>query len=318
MALSDFTVFSEFMYDTATEVVRQQIELFNAASRGTIQLEASAHLGDYTDTVFYKKISGLVKRRNVNGSGTVASKKLEDLLDTMVKVAAGTPPLEFTKSQFTWLLKSPEEAGVVYGQQLAGDMMQDMLNTAILGGYAAMSQTSDIVYDGTAATMSPTALNNGARKFGDRSNEILAWVCHSKTVHDFYGDNLANVERLFNYGTVNVNADPFGRVFVITDSPSLILDTTVDEYHNLGLVAGAIKVGQNNDFDTNTETKNGDENIIRTIQSEWTYQLGVKGYAWDKANGGASPTDAALGTSTNWDKYASDIKDLPGVIVDTI
>ena len=37
--------------------------------------------------------------------------------------------------------------------------------------------------------------------------------------------------------------------------------------------------------------------------------------AWDKANGSHSPTDAALFTSTNWDKYSTSIKDLAGVIL---
>jgi hypothetical protein len=306
------------MYSTATELLDQQIELFNAASQGTIVLAPAALQGDYGDTAFYKKVSGLVKRRNAYGSGSVASKKLEHLLDTMVKVAAGTPPLEFTKSQFTWIQKSPEEAGVIYGKQLATDMLADMLNTGILGLNAALVGTTNVVYDGSASTMKPTALNSATALFGDRAQEILAWVCHSKPMFDYYGDNLTNTNRLFTYGTVNVTADAFGRPFVISDCTALINTTPdPDQYHSLGLVAGALMVGQNNDFDSNVETKNGDENIIRTIQSEWTYNLGIKGYAWDKTNGGASPTDAALATSTNWDQYATSDKDLAGVLLKT-
>jgi hypothetical protein len=63
----------------------------------------------------------------------------------------------------------------------------------------------------------------------------------------------------------------------------------------------------------NVETRNGDENIRRTQQSEWTYNLSLKGYKWDETNGGASPSDAALGTGTNWDKQATDIKNTAGV-----
>ena len=29
--------------------------------------------------------------------------------------------------------------------------------------------------------------------------------------------------------------------------------------------------------------------------------MGLRGYAWDVANGGQSPTDAAIATGTNWD-----------------
>lgn len=321
MALSDLAVFSEYAYDSMTEVLAQQVELFNAASRGTITLQPAAHQGDYSDRAFYAKVDGLVRRRNAYGSGSVTGKTLAHLVDTMVKVAAGTPPVSLDPGQFKWIQRNPEEAGAALGQQLAVDTLADMLNTGVAAAYAAMAQVTEIVHDGTAGTLTPTALNNGARKFGDRSNAVLAWVLHSSPLHDFYNDNLANAERLFTYGTVNVIADPFGRVFVATDSPSLFtvdgVSAGVDEFHTLGLVADALVINQNNDFTDNFETKNGDENILRTYQAEWTYNVGVKGFAWDKTNGGPSPTDAALATSTNWDRYATSEKDLAGVIVES-
>ncbi len=321
MALSDLAVFSEYAYSAMTEVLAQQVEIFNAASRGTMTLTPSAHQGDYSDKAFYQKISGLVRRRNSYGSGSVASKKLTHLIDTMVKVAASTPPIDLDPGQFKWIQINPEQAGAALGQQLAKDTLADMLNTGVGSTYAALAQTDEIIYNGTAEKLSPIALNNGARLFGDNSSEIIAWILHSSPVHDFYGNNLANVERLFTYGTVNVVADPFGRIFVITDSNSLLEEDGVaagiDKYHTLGLVSDALTVGQNNDFTDNFETSNGDENILRTYQAEWTYQLGIKGYSWDKTNGGASPNDAALILSSNWDKYSTSDKDAAGVIVET-
>lgn len=321
MALSDLAVFSEYAYDAMTEVLAQQVELFNAASRGTITLQQAAHQGDYSDRAFYQKIAGLVRRRNAYGSGAVAGKTLAHLVDTMVKVAAGTPPVSLDPGQFKWIQRNPQEAGAALGQQLAVDTLADMLNTGVAAAYAALSQVAAVTYDGTAGSLSPTALNNGARTFGDRSNQILVWLLHSSPLHDFYNDNLANVERLFTYGTVNVIADPFGRLFVVSDSPSLVtadgVGAGIDEYHTLGLVADSLVIHQNNDFTDNFETKNGDENILRTYQAEWSYNVGVKGFAWDKTNGGASPTDAALATSTNWDKYATDNKDIAGCVVES-
>ena len=140
---------------------------------------------------------------------------------------------------------------------------------------------------------------------------------HSAPMHALYGNNLANGERLFTYGTVNVMRDPFGKLLVMTDCPNLVTVGTPSVYHILGLVPGAVMIDQNNDFTANEESKNGDENIIRTYQAEWSYNVGVKGFSWDKGNGGKSPTDAALFTSTNWDKYATDNKDLAGVVVET-
>jgi hypothetical protein len=319
MALSDFAVFSEWAYETMTETVAQEVDKFNAASGGTITLVTAPITGDYSDTAFYKKINGLVRRRNPYGTGAITNKVLEHLTDTMVKVAAGAGPVDIKPSMFRWIQKNPEEAGVVLGEQLAGDMLADMLNTAVLGGYAAMVQNTDILYDATGDTpdtLTYSAMNKAEAKMGDRSQDIAAWVTHSLPFHNLIGGNLANAERLFTYETVSVLADYKGRPFIITDSPSLI-DTTPnpDTYHLLGLVPNALSVEQNADYDSNVENSNGDENIERTWQAEWSYNLGVKGYAWDKTNGGKAPTDAAIATSTNWDKYASSDKDGPGVIL---
>lgn len=317
MALSDLAVFSEYVYSSLSEVIAQQVELFNAASGGAIVLRQAANEGDYSDIALWAKVAGLVRRRNAYGSGAVASKELEHLLDTMVKVAAGTPPVNMPPSMFTWIQRNQEEGGAVIGQQLAGDMLGDMLNTAIMAYVAALSGEADVTHDYSATgTLSLPVLNTGASKFGDRANDLRAWVLHSKSMFDMFGAALANTEALFNFGTVNVRQDGFGRPFVITDSSALVNTTpNPDVYRTLGLVTGGIIVEANNDFDDNIETSNGDENIQRTYQAEWTYNLGIKGYSWDKTSGGKSPNDAALATANNWDRYATSHKDTAGVIV---
>ena len=320
MALSDLAVYSEYAYSSMTEVLRQKIDLFNTATGGAIQLRAAAHQGDYSDVAFFAKISGLVRRRNSYGSGSVGEKKLAHLVDTMVKVAAGTPPVRLDPGQFKWIQQNPEVAGAALGQQLAVDTMADMLNVGLGASYAALSAQTAVVYDATGNTspentLSFGNLNNGQAKFGDQASTISAWVMHSKPMFDLYGKNLTNSASLFTYGNINVMRDPFGKLLVMTDSQNLVIAGTPNNYAVLGLVPGAVIIDQNNDYTANEEAKNGDENIIRTFQAEWSYNVGVKGFAWDKTNGGKSPNDAALLTATNWDKYATSHKDLAGVVV---
>ena len=113
--------------------------------------------------------------------------------------------------------------------------------------------------------------------------------------------------------------DASGRPFVVTDSPSLLLATPdPDEYLTMGLVRGAVNVEMNGDFTDNVQVINGDENLLRTYQAEWSYNLGIKGFEWDQANGGKSPTNAAIGATANWDKTATDIKDTAGVILKSL
>lgn len=322
MALSDLAVYSEYAYSSMTEVLRQKIDLFNTATGGAIQLRAAAHQGDYSDVAFFAKISGLVRRRNAYGSGNVSEKNMTHLVDTMVKVAAGTPPVRLDPGQFKWIQQNPEVAGAALGQQLAVDTMADMLNVGLGASYAALSAQTAVVYDATGNTLPENTLsfgnlNNGQAKFGDQASTISAWVMHSKPMFDLYGKNLTNSASLFTYGNINVMRDPFGKLLVMTDSQNLVIAGTPNNYAVLGLVPGAVIIDQNNDYTANEEAKNGDENIIRTFQAEWSYNVGVKGFAWDKANGGKSPNDAALLTSTNWDKYATSHKDLAGVVVKT-
>jgi len=318
MALTDLTVFSETLYSMTTEITRQQIDLFNTASRGCIQLANAAHMGDYKDTAFFGKISGLARRRNPYGSGAQTQKVMAMLDETMVKVAAGTPPIRLDPGQYKWLQINPEEAAAVLALQLSKDMMADMLNTAIMTCFAGLSGQAALVYDGSAATpntMNPRMLNTGAFLFGDRASDIQAWVMHSTAMAGFYDNALANSGVLFNYGTINVITDPFGRVFIVTDAPALVTTGSPNKYNTLGLTEGAIVVNQNNDFTDNIQTLNGDENIQRTYQAEWSYQLGLKGFTWDKTNGGKAPNDAALALATNWDKVATSNKDMAGVLV---
>lgn len=324
MALSDLKVYSEFAYTTFTEVLRQQVNLFNGASNGAITLGVGAHLGDYSDSVFWQKVDGLIRRRNAYGSGSVAEKVLAQQVETMVKVATGTPPIRIDPSQFKWIQQHPQVAGAVIGQQLAVEALADMLNTGLGAFYASHLQTAANVLDITGRTapadlVSVATLAEATGKLGDQSGgSIQAWVLHSKPMFDIYANSLANTAQLFVYGNVAVRQDPFGKVLIMTDSPSLINATpNPDVYHSLGLTAGAINIDRNNDFTANEETKNGDENIIRTYQAEWSYELGIKGHAWDKANGGKSPTQAALLTGTNWDKIVTSNKDLGGVIIES-
>lgn len=321
MALSDLAVFNEFVRSTKSEELAQNVERFNAASLGAISLKAAANEGDYSDETMFQKISGLVRRRNAYGSGAVSKKVLVNITDTMVKVAAGTPPVEINPGMFKWIQQDPKVAGAVIGAQLAKDAMADMLNTSLLAAKAAFANVgASVVLDATGLTpdtLTSINMNNAAYKFGDAVQDIVAWVIHSTPMRDFYNTALGNDASLFSYGTINVMADPFGRRFIVTDSPALVTAGSPNIYHNLGLVTGGIRIEENNDFTENVETSNGDENILRTYQAEWSFNLGIKGYAWDKTNGSHSPTDSALATGTNWDKFATSIKDTAGVLLET-
>lgn len=320
MAMSNMVVFDDFVQRTITEVIAQQVDLFNAASNGTITLTTQRNRGDFAHTSQFAEIAGLIRRRDVYASGAVSPVALAMLQNASVKVAAGTPPIAFNPSQFTWIQEQPEVAGVVIGEQVAIGQFQDMLNAGLKSARAAMvnvgaAATYNIASQGA---LSLNGLNRGAQKFGDRAQNIRAWVLHSTPLHDLFDQALTNTARLFTFGDIRVIEDGFGRRFIVTDSSSLygaVTSPDVTDFYTLGLVENAIVVEDNGDFFSNLQTVNGDENITRSWQGEWTYNLSLKGYTWDTSAGGKSPTDAEIGTGTNWDKTATDIKNTAGVAV---
>lgn len=312
----DLQVFNKQTQLVLTETVDQDIEKFNEASAGTIVLQNVPKEGDFDIRATFKAISGLVRRRNAYGQGTVDSKRLQQMLEVSVKVAAGTPPLEYEPQQYHWILKEPELAAITIGQQLAKARIADMLNTAVLAGTAAIEGNSQLVLDKKTELPTFRTLNKGASLFGDRSGAIKAWTLHSTTMHSLFDNALLNTEKLFSYDNVYVVRDPFGRLFVVTDSPALV-DSTNSAYNTLGLVENGIIVSGNNDFNSVIVPKTGGENISATYQAEWTYNVGVHGYKWDMSAGGKSPNDTALGTPSNWLKSASFDKDTAGVLIKT-
>lgn len=331
--LDNLIVFSQWAQTTRTEVLTQQIGLFNEASNGAIVLRPKANEGDFSDETYWKEIANLARRRNIAGTGAITAVDLAQLSDTAVKIAAGSFPVNIPPAMFSWIGKNPEEGGAVIGKQLAEASLQDMLNTGLIACRAALGAVAAVYHDAGAATLNLNALNRGAAKFGDRAGDIQVWIGHSKPVHDLYDAALTNANNLFEFGTVKVVQDGFGRRFIMSDSPSLFVAggiddgdgsaadgdaggvVAIDAYYTLGLTPGAILVEDNGDFVDNIETKNGNDNIGRTYQAEWTYNLGLKGFAWDKAAGGRSPSNAALATATNWDRTTAQDKSLAGVLV---
>jgi hypothetical protein len=131
--------------------------------------------------------------------------------------------------------------------------------------------------------------------------------------HKLIGQNLTNGAQLFVAGNVQV-VDILGRPVIVTDAPALFATGTPNVNKILGLVDGAAIVFDGGDVVSNIDTSNGKTRIETTMQVDYSFGVKLKGYSWDIANGGKSPTDAELATGSNWDKVATSIKHTAGVL----
>lgn len=312
MATSDMIIFNEQTQTVATETVAQALAAFNEASGGAMLLGSRSTLGDYVEEASYKAIAGLVTRRDAYGTGTLTPKQIEQLNDISVKVDQNIGPVEWTVEQFERLMKNQEEAGLIIGEQAAEAMIQDYLNTSATSLVAAVGNQPTLVNDYSATgTAKLVELNNAAGKFGDRQQSLLAWLMHSKVFTDLTNEAITNTSQLYNIGNIRVMQDGLGRRYVVTDAPAL--DNT-GTYNTVGLVAGGAMV-ETSALLTMTQPKADQENMGTIWKGESSFVVGLKGYAWDTANGGKSPTDVELGTGSNWDLIASSLKDTAGVML---
>lgn len=318
MSLDNMQVFNQYYQPAIIETLAQMIDKFNEASRGAIRLSTQGFDGDFIQNSFFTALHTAQRRVDRYGTNsTVASTDLTQAKDSGVKVAGGFGPILFEPSQMTWLRKPTGEAIAHISQNFAEAMMSDMLNTSIAALVAAISNQSAAKYDGLGVSpdlgISYVTINRSHALFGDHSNALVAEVMTGSVFHKLIGQNLANSTQLFQAGNVTV-VDILNKAVIVTDAPALLEDATPDIEKVLSLVEGAATVYDGSDIITNIETSNGKERIETTFQSDYTFGLQLKGYTWDTASGGKSPSDSELTTGSNWDKTATSIKHTAGVI----
>jgi hypothetical protein len=307
-------VFNDFIMPATLETLDQMLQAFNAASNGAIVLSPEGFTGDFLQESFFQALGAAqrrVDRYAANGAAPITD--LTELKNTSVKVAGGFGPIRYEPSQMTWLERPTVQGIEVASRAFAEVLLKDQLNTAIAALVAAITAQAAAVNDVSAtAGITQAGLNNAHAKFGDASQSLVAQIMQGTTWHKLVGQAIGNSTNLFVAGNVRV-VDILGKVSIVTDAPALMQTGTPNKEIILGLVGGAALVHDNRDIISNVQTVNGKERIETTIQTDYTFGLGLKGYTWDTTAGGKSPSNAALATGTNWDKTASSIKDTAGV-----
>ena len=315
MSLSQMQVFNSYLMPVLAEIYPQEIQKFNAASNGAIVLQSAGFDGDFFRESFYNALHSA--QRRVDRYAAQASAAATDLTQSqqsMVKVAGGFGPIRYEPSQMSWLNKPTQEGIEVAARMFAEALLADQLNTAVAAGVAAIGNVAALVNDVSAtAKITHSALNTTDALFGDMSQRLVARIMTGLQYHTLIGENLTNAQDLFKSDTVRI-VDILGKAIVVTDVPALRVTGTPNKQKVLTLTAGGIMVSDSGDLITNIETKNGQTRIETTMQSDYTFGLGIKGFTWDETNGGKSPTDAELATGTNWDKVKTSVKECAGVL----
>lgn len=313
-----------FFYSGYSDVIQQAVEKFNGGSNGTITLTSNRKPGDFDYSSFFANAGGLVSRQDQTSVAAATGIKLTQAENVGVKINRKIGPAEWTRSSFKKAGLSEDAIRVAAGEQAAKDVLADMLNNSIRAGRAALDNvagsTFTIASDGTMTT---TGLNSGLALMGDQANRVSAWVMHSKTYFDLVGyqiDPSNNGDIVANTAVVSGNPGTLNRPIIVTDSDALAVTTgtgtaAVTDYYTLGLTPGGLMVEDTEEEFVMLDMVTGLEQLMVRMQGEFAYNLNLKGFAWDVANGGKNPVDAAVGTGSNWDATYDDVKSRAGVVI---
>ena len=316
-------VINDDLFDTIfVESINQNVNAFNAASANSIRFVTNMLEGDYAKTRFFDRLTGGVARRDTTSvsAATDTALTMDEVIS--VKCSRAFGPYAQTLDAFEKAQISSDQMTSNLAVMFADEFLKDALNTGLTAGVAALKQTTgsqDLLldYSGTGE-LSHAALVQGRAKMGDAFGRIKAWVMHSKPFHDLVEAQISVASgNVADFVIYEGNAGTLGIPVIVTDSSSLVLDATTDNYYTLGLVENGIVVQESENRRMVSDLITGLDNLVMRVQGEHAYNVEVKGFKWDTANGGANPTAATIGTETNWDSVVADDKDKAGVVVQT-
>lgn len=321
---SNFKVYQNELRGGIVEQLTQASNYFNAAG-GAIALSTVSRRGDYAKESFFKNISSLVSRRDTTSvsAATALPLTMDEIIS--VKLNRKIGPVDQTYDAFAKIAMSmsPEEFSVLLGGMVGKAMQVEMLNSALRAARAALVNQANVFYDAATATLTTAHLVSGLAKFGDAASNIVAWVMHSKNYFDLMAHQIgtsANGDIVSGVVVQSATPATLNRPVIVTDSDALKVaggsgSGAYTDYHVLGLTPNGIVVENSETERMVLDEVTGLENLVVRMQGEFAYNLGVKGFKWDTANGGANPNDTAVGTGSNWDAAASDYKDYAGIVV---
>ncbi|THD06112.1 hypothetical protein B1991_14300 [Rhodanobacter lindaniclasticus] len=277
--------------------------------------------GDFDYSAYFKNTAGIVSRQDQTAITAATSLKLQQGEIANVKLNRKIGPVDWARSAFLKAGLDDNAFRVVAGNQSADAATQEMLSSGLAAAVGALSgQAASKVT--ASAGMATVELVNALAKLGDAASRISVWVMHSAKYYELVKEQAftTKIEGIANFNVQTGTPVTLNRPVLVTDDPSLVITTgsgssAVTKYQTLGLTNSGIVIEDTEGEYVSFQEVLGLEQILRRMQGEYAYNLGLKGFTWDVANGGKNPVAAALATAGNWDVAYTSEKDRAGVIV---
>lgn len=335
-SIADAVVNTPFAHTGIIEGVSQNIDLFNAVSNNTIVLRDPVNRGGYNaDQIYFGTFEDFATRHKVASGGTLSSADVKNVVDIATRAVKMNAKIvvqqdeQFFRKGASGIQNIDDAAGIVRGaieREFVRAAMKRQVNDCINGLQAAIRSQSTLVHDVSAAAgsagtngLTHSALNSMLAKMGDMRGSVRALVMGSESYRQLVDQNvgvaLTGVSDLvLREGTTAT----YGLPVLVTDAPSLTAtDITSSasspaEYVVLGLVPNASELTVTEAYSFDITKMTGQEIPSYEMFGRWAHELRLKGLSWKSASPD-NPTGAELGTTTSWEKKATNVKNCAGV-----
>lgn len=284
-------------------------------------MRTNRKIGDFDYSAYFKNTAGIVSRQDQTSISGATSLKLQQGEIANVKLNRKIGPVDWARSAFLKPGLDDNAFRVVAGNQSADAATQEMLSSGLAAAVGALAgQASSKV--AASAGMATVELVNALAKLGDAASRISVWVMHSAKYYELVKEQAftTKIEGIANFNVQTGTPVTLNRPVLVTDDPSLVIttgtgSTAVTKYQTLGLTNSGIVIEDTEGEYVSFQEVLGLEQILRRMQGEYAYNLGLKGFTWDVTSGGKNPVASALATASNWDAAYTSEKDRAGVVI---
>ena len=107
MSLGAFRVFNDYAYRSFAVTLQQNINMFNASTRGAITLDTMSVACDKHQKASFENLSSLVGNRNPASTAAATEHSLKELLKIDIKGGWGTPNITYTDKSVDGTSRDP-------------------------------------------------------------------------------------------------------------------------------------------------------------------------------------------------------------------
>lgn len=306
------------------EATMQFIDVFNAGSNGAIQMIDQNLEGDFNRENFWQLPSDLIARRDPTADGTTTAVKVTEDDQVGVKLNRRIGPVDMLidvfKKNNTVAANQQDTASLIFGQEIGRRVVQEKLNTGLLGLRGALAGSASVLHDATGGALDTEDIIDGVAKFGDAGGEIVAWVMHSIPFYQLVKHQgvTKSVDGLSSVVLAGGSPATMGKPVIVTDSSSLVVTSgsgsaATTTYYSYGLVRNGLRILTSEPMTVINNWVEGRDNIKLVWQGEYAYNVLPKGYAFSTAT--PNPNDAALANTSNWTFKMDSYKNGAGVVI---